>query len=104
MGFISQNIQMEHIMRTQWDLSLFRIGGHFRIAKPKSEKKAAIVPILVWKLFSVQRFRRPKDRSWALHKKSVVGQGVLVIQLCPWQKAIGHKLCFGREAGPQGQL
>lgn len=38
-----------------------------------------------------------------LCKKLLVGQGALVIQLCYWQKGIGHKPYLGRDAGPQGK-
>lgn len=70
--------------------------AYFIIAK--SKRKSCHCPIFVWKLFSAQVLGRPKDRILVLYKKSGVGQGSLVTQLCHWQKGIEHKLCLGRKA------
>lgn len=74
--------------------TFYPFGGHFIIAKPKSEKKLSLFQFFIWKFFSVQVLGRLKDRAWVLHRKSRVGQGALVTQLCCWQKGVGHSFAL----------
>lgn len=75
LGFISQKIHVEHILRTQWDLSLYCIEAYFIIAKSKSDK-VVIVPFLFGNCFQRRCWGDPKTEYWCCKRNQGWDRGL----------------------------